>query len=364
MLKCWTLLWLLALYVQISIGVETAKGIFKCNPDKKLQACLPDEYSKFDFPSNNEITISIEISEVVNINEKDFSITFACYLNVQWEENRLRLSSEFGKEQAGPGINATMNPNIYVPINLELIKDIWLPNIFIYNLKTYKEITVLDKLAGLWISADKNILYSQATHITFICPMRFDNFPMDTQVCKFQVGSYSYNDNVMRFRTEKTGYLSPTGNSLELDYDIKIGELKPEDTFYSAASLGNFSLAGFEMVLHRHVSGYIITFYLPSGLFVIVSWISFLIPFDVIPGRMTLLVTLFLVLVNIFNAITTNSPKAEGLTAIEVWMLVCILFVFGALVEYAFILFHKQRSTTKALSTKDLKQLKDRSRVD
>ena len=31
---------------------------------------------------------------------------------------------------------------------------------------------------------------------------------------------------------------------------------------------------------------------------------------------MTLLVTVFLVLVNIFNTITTNIPKAEGLTAI------------------------------------------------
>ena len=33
---------------------------------------------------------------------------------------------------------------------------------------------------------------------------------------------------------------------------------------------------------------------------------------------MALLVTLFLVLVNIFNTVTTNTPKAEGLTAIEV----------------------------------------------
>ena len=46
-------------------------------------------------------------------------------------------------------------------------------------------------------------------------------------------------------------------------------------------------------------------------------------------GRMALLITLFLVLINIFNNITTNSPKAEGLTAIEIWMLACILFVFG-----------------------------------
>ena len=50
-----------------------------------------------------------------------------------------------------------------------------------------------------------------------------------------------------------------------------------------------------------------------SGLFVVVSWISFVVPPDVIPGRMALLITLFLVLVNIFNSVTTNTPKAEGM---------------------------------------------------
>ena len=56
---------------------------------------------------------------------------------------------------------------------------------------------------------------------------------------------------------------------------------------------------------------------------------------------MALLVTLFLVLVNIFNTVTTNTPKAEGLTAIEAWMLSCILFVFATLCEYACLLFSK-----------------------
>ena len=37
--------------------------------------------------------------------------------------------------------------------------------------------------------------------------------------------------------------------------------------------------------LRRHVMSYIITYYLPSGLFVVVSWISFLIPPDIVPGK-------------------------------------------------------------------------------
>ena len=34
--------------------------------------------------------------------------------------------------------------------------------------------------------------------------------------------------------------------------------------------------------------------------------------FQVIPGRMTLLITVFLVLINIFNTIQTNSPKVSN----------------------------------------------------
>ena len=74
-------------------------------------------------------------------------------------------------------------------------------------------------------------------------------------------------------------------------------------------------------------------------MFVIVSWISFLVPPESVPGRMTILVTVFLVLVNIFNSITSNIPRADGLTAIESFIIVCIVFVFGALIGGKFIYF-------------------------
>ena len=69
---------------------------------------------------------------------------------------------------------------------------------------------------------------------------------------------------------------------------------------------------------------------------------SFLIPPEIVPGRMTLLVTLFLVLINIFTNITTNSPNVEGLTSISAWVIICILFVFGALLGYAGLLIKKK----------------------
>ena len=52
-----------------------------------------------------------------------------------------------------------------------------------------------------------------------------------------------------------------------LDYHVSIIPLENADRILSYGELGNFSVAGFEMVLERHLSHYLITYYLPSGQF-------------------------------------------------------------------------------------------------
>ena len=64
-------------------------------------------------------------------------------------------------------------------------------------------------------------------------------------------------------------------------------------------------------------------------MFVIVSWVSFLVKPEVVPGRMAMLVTLFLVLINIFNSVRENAPISSKLNAIDLYLVVCIFFVFG-----------------------------------
>ena len=55
--------------------------------------------------------------------------------------------------------------------------------------------------------------------------------------------------------------------------------------------------------------------------------------------------------VNIFNTTTTNSPKADGLNAMQSWVICCIFFVFGALFEYAIILLQMKVKTFRKLAT-------------
>ena len=60
--------------------------------------CLPRNYSSMDIPlidEPNKIAIEIHISDVLKINDRDFSITFSLYFNVRWIEPRLRLNPMF-----------------------------------------------------------------------------------------------------------------------------------------------------------------------------------------------------------------------------------------------------------------------------
>ena len=67
--------------------------------------------------------------------------------------------------------------------------------------------------------------------------------------------------------------------------------------------------------------------------------ISFVIPQEMIPGRMSLLMIIFLNLLTIYMNIISKSPKSEGTTKIMDWMIACIYFVFLSLIEYGIVLF-------------------------
>ena len=58
--------------------------------------------------------------------------------------------------------------------------------------KMYPKCQYFFQLEGVWINRHQELYYAVASHITFICPMSFDSFPLDEQVCNFQVGSFNY----------------------------------------------------------------------------------------------------------------------------------------------------------------------------
>ena len=76
-------------------------------------------------------------------------------------------------------------------------------------------------------------------------------------------------------------------------------------------------------------------------------YFSFLVPPDCYPGRLGFLLTIFLVLVNMFMGILYIVPMTDGINFMALWLLTCIFFVFAALLEYAIILSHKSIMANK-----------------
>ena len=77
-----------------------------------------------------------------------------------------------------------------------------------------------------------------------------------------------------------------------------------------------------------------------SGLFVIVSWLSLFIPPESIPGRVAMAMTTLLTLAAMFGGVRQNTPMVSYVSALDIWMCGCIVFVFFTLLEYVIILWY------------------------
>ena len=71
---------------------------------------------------------------------------------------------------------------------------------------------------------------------------------------------------------------------------------------------------------------------------------SYLIPPNVYPGRIGLLLTTFLMLTNMFIGVTQTSPTCGGINQSQLWLLSCIIFVFSSSMVYFIILLQMEFS--------------------
>ena len=165
-------------------------------------------------------------------------------------------------------------------------------------------------------------------------------------MCSFKLVSEFYASESLHFELDLEDRTAKHGS---LKYDYTIESLNANITYPEWND--TFSTAGFNLRLERHYLKHLLSYFLPSMLFVLVSWTSFLIPPEAIPGRMALLITILLVLVNLFATVIQTQPPAKYPTVLEIWILSCMLFVCGALFAYAILLF-KRRSLTWKITQK------------
>ena len=142
------------------------------------------------------------------------------------------------------------------------------------------------------------------------------------------------------------------------------GDLKHPD-FLIELVLSNKTrdVSGFDLILKRKPETYILLYFFPSFMMVVTSWINFAVSFEAVPGRLGLLLTLFLMMINMNNSISTEIPKSDSACPLIIWILICTVFIILALLEYFMILikvkYCKMNKKVKAKDKSEEEILKD-----
>ena len=100
----------------------------------------------------------------------------------------------------------------------------------------------------------------------------------------------------------------------------------------------NISVAGFDLKVERKSGSFLYEFFTPCLLMVVTSWASFTVKLEAVPGRLGMLLTLFLMLVNMSSSVSQTIPKSDTVCPLVAWILLSIVFVFSALLEFVAIL--------------------------
>ena len=227
--------------------------------------------------------------------------------------------------------------------------DIWMPTIFFSN---QEHASPSKALTQLWYRLDDKVFeLSEIFILSLSCFMNFERIPNDHHACNMTMQSWK--ESVSRVALDKAQLLSMTNLGLEemkeiivttdkqqtFDFTLKALEPRPR-TFVGR---NPYSSIDVEMMIQR--SGYskiriLSSFYLSTAIFSALSLVSYLIDPDQVPGRLGLLVTLSLIMINTYNSV--DVPSNRGFSAMEVWMMGMLLPTLVAFAEYACLLFMKR----------------------
>ncbi|XP_019900534.1 glycine receptor, alpha 4a isoform X2 [Esox lucius] len=268
------------------------------------------------------VTCNIFINSFGSITETTMDYRLNVFLRQKWNDPRLAY-------QEYPDDSLDLDPS--------MLDSIWKPDLFFANEKgaNFHEVTTDNKL--LRIFQDGSVLYSIRLTLILSCPMDLKNFPMDIQTCTMQLESFGYTMNDLIFE-----WL--TVNPVQVADDLTLPQfvLKDEqDLGYCTKhyNTGKFTCIEVKFHLERQMGYYLIQMYIPSLLIVILSWVSFWINMDAAPARVGLGITTVLTMTTQSSGSRASLPKVSYVKAIDIWMAVCLLFVFAALLEYAAVNF-------------------------
>ena len=135
--------------------------------------------------SPTNIEVNIFIRSMGPVDESFQKFTFDCYFRQKWTDLRLMFNSTNIEE---------------LPMNWKFLSKIWRPDTYFLNGKD----SFLHKIAVpnrfIRIAPNGRISYSQRLTVTARCQMNLRKFPLDTQACPLEIGSFGFDDDELTYR--------------------------------------------------------------------------------------------------------------------------------------------------------------------
>ncbi|CAF2100027.1 unnamed protein product, partial [Rotaria magnacalcarata] len=102
----------------------------------------------------------------------------------------------------------------------------------------------------------------------------------------------------------------------------------------------NHSVLQLDLRMRRSVGFYVLQGYIPAGLLVILSWISFWIDSEATADRVYIGITSILSLTTLALDIRSHIPAVPYITAIDSFFIICYLFLLASLLQYTAVHRH------------------------
>ncbi|KAG7196593.1 hypothetical protein KM043_013083 [Ampulex compressa] len=291
---------------------------------------LPEHYVKEIRPPSKKnapvaIDFNIFVVDINSINVEDMDFRVDMFVRQSWTESRLIMSNDIFEEG-----------DDYVTLPQEFFDSLWQPDAYFLNAKVTEIAALNHKFSSATLYRNKTVKYTARMHAIIACQMEFQLYPMDIQICPIHIESFSHDTRKLRLRWG-IGDVTVSPELRLLQYDIGKPLVSEETIDYTLEKNGNFSRLVVFFRFERQIGHHLIQTFAPSALVVMLSWFSFWLGLDAIPGRVALLITSMLTLVTMFTGLKSDIPPVAYVKALDLWMAGCMMFVFAALGEFVVV---------------------------
>ncbi|CAB3408694.1 unnamed protein product [Caenorhabditis bovis] len=293
------------------------------------------------------VTVNIYLRSISKIDDVNMEYSAQFTFREEWVDARLAYGRYEDQDTEVPPFVVLATSE-----NADQSQQIWMPDTFFQNEKEARRHLIDKPNVLIRIHKDGSILYSVRLSLVLSCPMSLEFYPLDRQNCLIDLASYAYTTQDIKYEWKAT---KPIQQKDGLRQSLPSFELQDVVTDYctSRTNTGEYSCLRTRMVLRREFSYYLLQLYIPSFMLVIVSWVSFWLDKDSVPARVTLGVTTLLTMTTQSSGINAKLPPVSYTKAIDVWIGVCLAFIFGALLEFALVNYAARKDMTQ----RQMKQL-------